>query len=131
MKHERYIINDEEIALLNQYDGIENQQNGPCRYDNFDKDSLAMFCRMKDRSNDLFIKRYQAAREVIDLIAKTVGINPADTSFWRYAPDIDGSSPIVGIIEEWVSRSGEKAQLKRKVKELEQENSVLRSLIQK
>lgn len=131
MKHERYIINAEEIALLNQYDGIENQQSDPCRYDNFDKDSLAMFCRMKDRSNDLFIKRYQAAREVIDLIAKTVGINPADTSFWLYAPDIDGSSPIVGIIEEWVSRSGEKAQLKRKVKELEQENSVLRSLIQK
>lgn len=131
MKHERYIINAEEIALLNQYDGIENQQSDPCRYDNFDKDSMAMFCRMKDRSNDLFIKRYQAAREVIDLIAKTVGINPADTSFWLYAPDIDGSSPIVGIIEEWVSRSGEKAQLKRKVKELEQENSVLRSLIQK
>lgn len=131
MKHERYIINDEEIVLLNQYDGIENQQNDPCRYDNFDKDSLAMFCRMKDRSNDMFFKRYQAAREVIDLIAKTVGINPEDTSFWLYAPDIDGSSPIVGIIEEWVSRSGEKAQLKRKVKELEQENSVLRSLIQK
>ena len=131
MKHERYIINDEEIALLNQYDGIENPQNGPCRYDNFDKDSLAMFCRMKDRSNDLFKKRDKEEREMIELIGKTVGIKPAETRVWHYATDIEGSAPIGGIIEEWVSRSGEKAQLKRKVKELEQENSVLRSLIQK
>lgn len=33
--------------------------------------------------------------------------------------------------EEWISRSGEKAQLKRRVQELEQENALLRSLIQK
>lgn len=46
------------------------------------------FCLMKDRSNDLFYKRYQAAREVIDLIAEFVGIDPENTGFWLYSPDI-------------------------------------------
>lgn len=32
-------------------------------------------------------------------------------------------------IENWLSRSGEKAQLKRRIQELESENAVLRSLI--
>lgn len=129
MKHERYIINDEEIALLDRYKGIMAQRKDPCRYDTFSAETLGTFCRMKDKSNDMFMRRYQAAREVIDLIANKVGIDPDDTSFWLYTPDADGSSPILSRIEEWFSRSGEKAQLKRRVQELEQENALLRSLI--
>lgn len=129
MKHERYIINNEEIALLDRYEGIMAQRKDPCRYDTFPAETLATFCRMKDKSNDMFMRRYQAAREVIDLIANKVGIDPDDTSFWLYTPDADGSSPILGRIEEWFSRSGEKAKLKRRVQELEQENTLLRSLI--
>ena len=131
MKHERYIINDAEIALLEKYEGTLSQTKDPHRYNTFDKETLAAFCKMKDRSNDMFFKRYQAAQEVIDIIAKQVGINPDNTGYWLYAPDCDGSSPILRRIEEWISRSGEKAQLKRRVQELEQENAILRTLIQK
>ncbi len=131
MKHERYIINDAEIALLDKYEGTMSQTKDPHRYNTFDKETLAAFCKMKDRSNDMFFKRYQAAQEVIDIIAKQVGINPDNTGYWLYAPDCDGSSPILRRIEEWISRSGEKAQLKRRVQELEQENAILRTLIQK
>ena len=129
--NERYIINKQEIELLNRYEGTMAQRNDSYRYDTFSKDTLERFCRMKDRSNDIFFRRYQAAREVIDLIAKQVGIDPKDTGFWLYAPDIDGTTPITKRIEEWFSRSGEKAQLKRRLQELEQENTLLRSLLQK
>ena len=131
MKHERYIINDAEMALLDKYEGTMSQTKDPHRYNTFDKETLAAFCKMKDRSNDMFFKRYQAAQEVIDIIAKQVGINPDNTGYWLYAPDCDGSSPILRRIEEWISRSGEKAQLKRRVQELEQENAILRTLIHK
>ena len=130
MKHERYIVNEEELALLDRYEGIMSQTKDLYRYDTFTRESLVMACRIKDRSNDLFFKRVQAAREVIDLVARKVGINPDDTSFWLYAPDIDGKSPISDRIEEWVSRSGEKAKLKKRLQELEQENAILRSLLQ-
>ena len=131
MKHERYIVNEAEIELLDRYEGTSANGKDPERYDTFPPETLASFCVIKDRSNDLFFKRTQAARDVIDLIARKVGIDPDDTGFWLYAPDTDGSSPILNIIEEWFSRSGEKAQLKRRVQELEQENALLRSLIQK
>lgn len=96
-----------------------------------DKSRFVEVVRCKDCSNDLFFRRYQGAREVIDLIAKQVGIDPDNTSFWLYAPDTDGTTPILKRIEEWFSRNGEKAQLKRRLQELERENSLLRSLIQK
>lgn len=131
MKHERYIIDEREVELLNKYEGTMSQTKDPYRYDTFSKETLTHFCRMKDRSNDLFYRRAQASREVIDMIAKKVGIDPDNTDFWLYAPDTNGTSPILNTIEEWFSRSGEKAKLKRRVQELEQENAILRSLIQK
>lgn len=131
MAHNRYIVDEREIDLLDRYEGTMSQRKDPHRYNTFDKETLAALCKMKDRSIDLFFKRYQAAQEVIDIIAKQVGINPDNTGYWLYAPDCDGSSPILRRIENWISRSGEKAQLKRRVQELEQENALLRSLIQK
>lgn len=130
MKHERYAISEEEAALLDRYEGVMAQRKDPYRYDTFPAETLATFCRLKDRSNDIFVRRYQAAREVIDLIAAKVGIDPDDTDLWLYSPDTGGSSPILLRIEEWFSRSGEKAQLKRRVQELTGENELLRSLIQ-
>lgn len=129
MKHERYIINEEEVALLDKYEGTMRQEKDPYRYDSFAKETLADFCRMKDRSNDMYFRRYQAAKEVIDMIAEKVGIDPDKTGFWLYAPDTDGTSPILKRIDEWLSRSGEKAKLKRRLQELEKENTLLRSLI--
>lgn len=131
MKHERYIVSEEEIALLDRYEGILNQTNDPCRYDIFDRETLIQFCLLKDRGNDMYFRRYQAAKEVIDMIAKKVGIDPENTGFWLYAPDTEGTSPMLKRIDEWLSRSGEKAKIKRRVQELEEENRILRSLIQK
>lgn len=131
MKHERYIVSEEEIALLDRYEGILNQKDNQYRYDIFDRETLIQFCLLKDRCNDMYFRRYQAAKEVIDMIAKKVGIDPENTGFWLYAPDEDGTSPMLKRIDEWLSRSGEKAKIKRRVQELEEENRILRSLIQK
>lgn len=130
-EHERYIIDEREVALLDKYEGTMSQKKDPYRYDMFDENTLAALCRMKDKSNDIYYRRYQAACEVIDLIAKHVGIDPENTSSWLYTPEADGTTPIVRRIEDWFSRSGEKAQLKRRLQELEQENALLRSLLQK
>lgn len=129
MKHERYIVDEAEIELLDKYHGIMSQRKDPCRYDTFDKDTLAALCRMKDKSNDLFFRRAQAAKEVIDIIAEEVGMN--DIGLCLYFPDAEGSSPILRRIAEWVDRSGDKALLKKRVQELEKENALLRSLLQK
>lgn len=131
MAHERYIIDEREIELLDRYEGIMKQSKDPYRYDTFPRETLAKFCQMKDRSNDMFFRRYQGAQEVIDIIAEQVGINPKNSGFWLYAPEPDGTSPISKKIEEWVSRSGEKAKLKKRLQELEQENAILRSLIRR
>ena len=131
MKHERYIINEEEIALLEQVEGITGGVKSSEAYMKCSKEGLAQLCSAKDFTNDLFVRRWEAARAVIDIIAKQVGIDPKSNDFWLYAPYEDGTTPISDRIESWFSRSGEKAQLKRRLQELEQENAILRSLIQK
>lgn len=127
----KYIINEEEIVLLERMEGITGGRKSSEEYMKFEKEALAQFCSMKDRTNDLFVRRYEAAREVIDIIAKAIGIDPQDTGFWLYAPNEDGTTPIIDRIASWFSRSGEKAQLKRRVQELEKENAILRSVLQK
>ena len=130
MNKEKYIVTDEELALLERYDGIIRQKKDPYRFDSFNKDSLTTFLVMSERTSDMFQKRYAAAKDVIDMIANHVGIDPDSCGFWLYAPDTDGSSPIIRRIEEWFSRSGEKAKIKRRLQELEEENAFLKSLIQ-
>ena len=65
------------------------------------------------------------------MIAKHVGIDPKTSGFWLYAPDYNGSSPIIEKMDQYFSRSGDKVKLKKKIDELEAENAVLRSLIRK
>lgn len=126
-----YTIDENEAEVLARYEGTLAQKKDPYRYDTLPKEDLAMLCRIKDKSNDLFVRRYEAARAVIDIISRQVGIDPDTSGLSLYYPDLDGSSVIARRIEEWVSRSGEKAVLKKRVRELEQENLTLRSLILK
>ncbi len=126
-----YIIDENEAEVLDRYEGTLAQKKDPHRYDTLPKEDLAMLCRIKDKSNDLFVRRYEAARAVIDIISRQVGIDPDTSGLSLYYPDLDGSSVIARRIEEWVSRSGDKAILKKRVQELEQENLILRSLLQK
>lgn len=126
-----YIIDEREAEILDRYEGILAQKKDPHRYDALPKDALVALCRVKDKSNDLFVRRYEAAREVIDVIARQVSIDPDTLGLSIYYPDFDGSSVIARRIEEWVSSSGDKAMLKKRVRELEQENLILRSLVRK
>ena len=127
--HERYIINEEEIALLERMEGLSDIEKSPDDYMKCSKEGLTTICCLKNKTNDMFFRRYEAAKAVIDVIARQIGINPDNCGFWLYAPNVDGTSPISERIENWLSRSGEKAQLKRRIQELESENAVLRSLI--
>lgn len=129
MKHEMYIVSEGELELLDKYGDQMANLKDTSRYDNFSKESLAAFCRMKDKSINLLLQRCKGAREVIDILADEIGMN--DLGLALYFPDEEGSSPILRRISGWVERSGEKAQLKKKVQELERENSLLRSLLQK
>lgn len=126
------IITPKEIELLKQFEGIKRESDG---YEKLTQPALSMLCRLKDKNNDLFVRRYEAARKVIDVIAQKVGYDPEKSGFEFYIPEDDGkggyTSPIIRRIDEWLSRSGEKARLKRRVQELEQENAILRSLIGK
>lgn len=126
-----YIIDENEAEVLDRYEGTLAQKKDPHRYDTLPKEDLATLCRIKDKSNDLFVRRYEAARAVIDIISRQVGIDPDTTGGSLYYPNLDGSSVIARRIEEWVSRSGDKAALKKRVQELEQENLTLLSLILK
>jgi len=123
------IITEEELRLLQEYEGLKKDSRG---YENLEKEALVLLCRLKDKNNDLFVRRYEAARAVIDLVARKVGFDPDNCGLSLYFPDEDedgASSPITRRIEEWVDRHGEKAQLKKRIQELETENNVLRSLI--
>lgn len=117
----------QELDLLAGYPS-EIELRDPSRYDFLGREA-ATICKVKDRSIVLFDKRYRAAQEVIDLIARRIGIDPENSGFWLYALDADGSSPIVALMDEYFNRGGEKVKLKKRVKELEDENNFLRSLI--
>ena len=125
------MISAEEIALLEQQEGRTGGSKSPEEYMNCTKEGLARLCSLKDALNDLFIRRCNAAREVIDIVAKWVDIDPQNSGFWLYAPAEDGTTPITDRLRDWLSRSGEKTKLKRRLQELENENAILRSLIQK
>jgi hypothetical protein len=85
-------------------------------------------CKLKDRNVALYDKRWQAAKEVIDKIAEWVGIN--DNGRYLYGL-VDGETPILDKLEEYLSHRGDKVQLKKRIDELEAENRVLRSLVGK
>lgn len=93
-------------------------------------DFLVSLCKLKDRSTAMFDKRWQSAKDVIDLVAKRIGIDPDDTDHWLYGL-VDGRSPLADKLDEYFDRSGDKVKLKKRIDELETENSVLRSLIGK
>lgn len=116
---------------LEQYPGCCFDADDPTRYDGFKAETLATFCLMKDRSNNMFLKRATAAQAVIDLLARKVGIDPEKCGLDLYVLEPDGTSPIAEKMDEYFSRSGEKAKLKRHIDELENENRILRSVVQK
>lgn len=124
-------IMDAEAKLLESYTSELEREENYYEGKSFTPEFLAMLCRMKDKNNARLDKKWQAAKAVIDLIAARIGIDSENTGYYLYAPDIDGSSPIIAKIDDYFSRSGDKVKLKKKIEELENENRILRSLIGK
>lgn len=90
--------------------------------------------KLKDKSTAMYDKRWQAACEVIDIVALKVGIEPHKSEFSLYGVSWDSetktaSSPLADKIDEWFDKSGDKVKLKKRIAELENENNVLRSLV--
>ncbi len=127
---EKDMANEEKLLLERYQSEFEHEAD---YYDekNISPEGYARICRMKDHSNAMLDRRWQAAKEVIDLVAKRVGINPQDTGYYLYAPDYDDSSPLLRKIDEYFSRGGDKLKMKKRIDELENENQVLRKLIGK
>lgn len=121
------VLTEEEMERLKGYPS-EIELRDPNRYDFLPKDMATMFL-LKDQTIGLFERRFNAAKEVIDLAARRVGIDPGNTGFWLYSLDPNGSSPIVAKMDEYFDRGGDKLKLKKRVDELEKETIYLRSII--
>jgi len=92
--------------------------------------------KFKDTNTAIYDMRWQAACEVIDIIAMCVGIDPETSGFNLYGVDWNykeqkANSRIADKITELLESSGDKVKLKKRVNELEKENEILRSLINK
>ena len=124
-------MTNEEKLLCERYQSDFEKEEGYYDGRNISLEGYATICRMKDRTNAMLDRRLQAAKEVIDLIAERVGINPQDTGFFLYVPDYDDSSPLLRKIDEYFSRGVDKVKMKKHIDELENENQVLRKLIGK
>lgn len=86
-------------------------------------------CKLKDRAIALYDVRWQAVKEVIDLVAKEIGI--ANKGYYLYGLHLDNRHPIIDAVRDYLSRGGNKVEMKKRIAELENENAVLRSLIGK
>lgn len=94
----------------------------------FTREQILGFYFMRTRLCKVFMQRVEDAREVIDLIAEEMDLT--DSGRYLYAP-IDGETPIVEKIRQYLDRGGDKVKLKKRVDELEKENSILRGLLGK
>ncbi|MCL2856157.1 MAG: hypothetical protein FWE19_00330 [Oscillospiraceae bacterium] len=91
---------------------------------------------MAYQSAALYDKRWQAACEVIDIIAEKVDVDADALGLNLYAADWNhktqtASSPLADKIDQWLDKGGDKVKLKKRIAELEAENNVLRSLARK
>lgn len=95
-------------------------------------EEYAEMCAFKDRTIALFDKRWQSARAVIDLIAKELNIDPEKTDRYLYALVQVGDefeSPLVNEMRGWFDKSGDKAKLKKRIKDLEAQVDALRAAL--
>jgi hypothetical protein len=95
-------------------------------------EEYAEMCAFKDRTIALFDKRWQSARAVIDLIAAELEIDPENCGLNLYAlKQVNGEfeSPLVNEMRGWFDKSGDKAKLKKRIKELEAQIEALKAVL--
>lgn len=66
-----------ETELLKAYENCEERRDAS--YENITREGMVRILHLKNRTNSLFKRRCDAARDVIDMIAKRVGIDPEST----------------------------------------------------
>lgn len=98
-------------------------------YKKFDTDALIRLLFLKERNYEQARKREEERTKVINLIAEYIGI--ADKGLYLYGVCEDGATPILDELKKYLDNGGDKVKLKKRVAELENENSVLRTLITK
>lgn len=98
-------------------------------YDNFCTEALVRFCIMKDKTLRQYAKKIVEAYDVIDLVAEYIGI--VDKGLSLYEVYDDGTTPLLTEIKKYLNNGGDKIKLKKRVAELENENMVLKSLVNK
>jgi hypothetical protein len=97
-----------------------------------DEVTVRAMLRLKDNMTARFWKQWMTAKKLIDGIIDFAGIetkgnrDDLDPIYWPYA---DGGSELLEKLQSWFDRSGDKVRLKKRISELEQENSILRSLV--
>ncbi|MCL2563119.1 MAG: hypothetical protein FWE08_03690 [Oscillospiraceae bacterium] len=84
----------------------------------------------------LYDCRWQAACEVIDIIAAKIGLNAEELGLNFYGVSRDSrtktaSSPLADRIDEYFDRSGDKVKLKKEISELKKENTLLRDMLRR
>lgn len=98
----------------------------------FTSKQYAEMCALKDKLLTLYDRRWKLAKEVIDLIAREIDIDPEDTSHYLYGVmQVKGefSSPLVERMRNWFDKSGDKVKLKKRITELEAQLEALRAAI--
>ncbi len=89
--------------------------------------------RFKDKNTALFDKRWKSAKEVIDMVAREIDIDPENCGLYLYSPmqrpGGEFESPLVEKMRRWFDKSGDKVKLKKRIAELEAQVSTLRELI--
>lgn len=89
------------------------------------------FHKLHENTRKLFEKRCREREAVIDKIAEYLELPPEICGINLYELLPDDKSPIIDKIESFINNSGDKAKLKRRISELENENQVLNSILKK
>jgi len=108
-------------------------------YENLKETPLTSFAQMakfKDRNAALFDKRWQAACEVIDVIAKKLGFSEEDLGLHLYGVTLDADTKtatcnLADEMDKFFNKSGDKVKLKKRIDELEKENQLLRDMLRR
>lgn len=98
-------------------------------YDSYAPAEFARFAQYKDRTISMYDRRWQSAKAVIDLVAQEVFIDPDTTNVSLYGLRSDGSAHLVDAIRRWSDKSGDKAKLKKRVAELENQVEMLKQML--
>lgn len=95
-------------------------------------EQYADMCKFKDKTIALYDRRWKSAKEVIDLIAREIDIDPETSGLYLYGVmQVKGefSSPLVERMRNWFDKSGDKVKLKKRITELEAQLEALRAAI--